>query len=208
MHLDLALDSAVLWCAERPHVYTLVVSLVSARDNTIVQAESCRLAFRTIDIKNGLLRVNHRPITIRGVNFHEHDPIRGHAVSPQLIEADIKLMKRHNFNAVRTSHYPQAPWFYELCTLYGIFVIDEANIETHGMRPYAGRLADDPVWKSAYMMRLRRMYYRDRNHPCVVGWSLGNEGGYGAVHDQMAAWIRNEDPSRVLMYVLHIAWVG
>ena len=108
IHLDLALDSAVLWSAERPHVYTLVVSLINTRDDVTVQSESSRLAFRTIDIKNGLLRINHRPITIRGVNFHEHDPIRGHAVSPQLTEADIKLMKRHNFNAVRTSHYPQA----------------------------------------------------------------------------------------------------
>ncbi len=200
IHSDLSLDSAVLWSAEKPHTYTLVVSLVNLQDGIKVQCESCRLGFRTIDINNGLLRVNHRPITIRGVNLHEHDPIRGHYISPRLIEADIKLMKRNNFNAVRTSHYPQSPWFYELCTLYGLFVVDEANIETHGMKPYIGRLADDPHWRETFMSRLTRMYLRDKTHPCIIAWSLGNESGYGIAHDQMAEWIRKEDRTRVLMY--------
>ena len=148
----------------------------------------------------GLLRINHSPLTVRGVNIHEHDPMRGHMVSPQLVEADVKLMKRNNFNAVRTSHYPQCPWFYELCNLYGLYVVDECNIETHGMKPYAGRLADDPLWEEAYMQRLIRMYMRDKVHPCIISWSLGNESGYGRTHDKMYAWIKQRDPSRLVMY--------
>ena len=162
--------SPTLWTAESPHVYTLVVSLRNSRDNTVVQAESCRLGFRTVEIAEGFLKVNQKPIMVRGVNYHEHDPVQGHTVSSQLLEADIKLMKRYNFNAVRTSHYPQAPIFYEFCNLYGIYVVDEANIETHGMQPYAGKLSDSPEWELAYMRRLLRMIRRDRNHPCVIAW--------------------------------------
>ena len=200
LKITLALDSAVTWSAERPHVYTLVVSLVNARDGSVAQSESCRLGFRTVDIRNGLLRVNQRPVMVRGANLHEHDPLHGHHVATELREADIKLLKRNNFNAVRCSHYPHHPWLYELCTLYGLFVVDEANIETHGMKPYIGRLADDPTWEEAFMLRLTRMYERDKTHPCIIGWSLGNESGYGATHDKMAAWIRRQDPSRVVMY--------
>jgi hypothetical protein len=196
----LTVNSPALWSAEKPHIYTLVVSLRSTRDGTIVQAESCRLAFRMVDISNGLLRVNQRPVLIRGVNYHEHDPLGGHTIPHSLVEADIKLMKRYNFNAVRMSHYPQAPWVYELCSLYGLYVVDEANIETHGMKPYVGRLADDSKWEDAFMLRFTRMVERDRVHPCIIIWSLGNESGYGAVHDKMAAWIRVRDPTRKLMY--------
>lgn len=193
-------NTPTLWSAERPYVYTLVVSLRNSRDGSLVQAESCRLAFRMIDISNGLLRINQRPTIIRGVNYHEHDPVTGHYVSQHLVETDVKLMKRNNFNAIRLSHYPHAPWVYELATLYGFYVVDESNIETHGMLPYAGRLADDPDWEEAFFNRIQRMYYRDRTHPCVILWSLGNESGYGIVHDEMAAWIRAKDPSRLIMY--------
>ena len=124
----------------------------------------------------------------------------GHYVTKALMEADIVLMKRHNFNAVRTSHYPHSPWLYELCTLYGLFVVDETNIETHGMKPYAGCLADDSAWEKAFMTRMKRMYERDKVHASIIGWSLGNEAGYGIVHDKMAAWIRAADHSRVLFY--------
>lgn len=137
---SLTVSDAVLWSAENPYIYTLVLTLKNAQDGSTAQAESCRVAFRIIDIHNGQLRVNSRPITVKGTNIHEHDPVRGHTVSQALMEADIKLMKRHNFNAVRTSHYPHATWMYELCTLYGLFVVDEANIETHGMKPYIGEL--------------------------------------------------------------------
>ena len=189
------------WSPDKPYVYTLVVSLRRggpARD--VVQAESCRVGFRTIQIIGGLLRLDRTPVIIKGTNLHEHDPVLGHTVPKALIQADLTLMKRHNFNAVRTSHYPHSPWFYELCTLYGLFVVDETNIETHGMKPYAGRLADDRDWDNAFMSRMTRMYERDKTHASVIGWSLGNEAGYGRVHDQMAAWIREADQSRVLFY--------
>ena len=196
----LTVNSPILWSAERPFIYTLVISLRNTLDNTIIQSESCRIAFRSIDISNGLFRINQRPIMIRGVNLLEHDPITGHYVSPKLIESDIKLMKRNNFNAIRTSHYPQTIWFYELCCLYGMFVVDETNIETHGMTPYVGRLADDVNWSNAYLQRLQRMYERDKNYPCIIIWSLGNESGYGHIHDEMANWIRLQDPTRLIMY--------
>ena len=192
--------SPALWCPEHPNVYTLVVSLKNAADGSVVQAESCRVGIRTIDIINGHLRINQRSILVRGVNLHEHDPFRGHFAPRRLIEADLRLMKRNNFNAVRTSHYPHSSWFYELCTLYGLYVVDEANIETHGMEPYAGRLADDPDWESAYFQRVDRMIERDKNHACIIIWSLGNEGGYGKSHDKLAQWVRKKDPSRKVMY--------
>jgi hypothetical protein len=196
----LLIDKPYLWCAEQPYLYTLVISLSNFRDDIVVQAESCRVGFRFVDINHGLLKVNHQPIIIRGANIHEHDPIKGHSISPQLIEADVKLLKRNNFNAIRTSHYPHSPWLYELCSVYGLFVVDEANVETHGMKPYAGRLADDRDWEEAFMQRLIRMFYRDKVHPCIIGWSLGNESGYGLIHDKMASWIRKEDSTRVLFY--------
>ena len=188
------------WSAEKPFVYTLVISLRNARDNTVIQAESCRVGFRSVEISDGVLRVNQKPIMVRGVNYHEHDPITGHSVSSQLLEADLKLMKRHNFNAIRTSHYPQTAMFYELCTLYGLFVVDEANIETHGMKPYAGRLSDSLDWERAYMRRLIRMVRCHRNHTCIISWSLGNESGYGRTHDKMASLVRKYESDRVVMY--------
>lgn len=196
----LLIDKPFLWSAEQPYIYTLVISLYNCRDDILVQAESCRVGFRFVEINNGLLKVNHQPIIIRGANIHEHDPINGHSISPQLIEADVKLLKRNNFNAIRTSHYPHSPWLYELCSVYGLYVVDEANIETHGMKPYAGRLADDKDWEEAFMQRVIRMFYRDKVHPCIIGWSLGNESGYGLIHDKMASWIRKEDSTRVLFY--------
>ncbi len=188
------------WTAENPFIYTLVLTLRSPTDDIVHQAESCRVGFRKVEILDGLLQINQRPIMIKGVNWHEHDPVTGHTVSRSLIEADIKLMKRNNFNAVRTSHYPQTHWTYELCSLYGLYVVDEANIETHGMEPYIGRLADDPAWHESFMLRLQRMVERDKNHPSIIAWSLGNESGYGIVHDRMALWVRSRDPSRLVFY--------
>jgi len=202
IHIDTILNLAnpVEWTAENPHVYTLVISLCNARENTVVQSESCRVGIRTVDIKEGVLLINRKPILIRGVNWHEHDPVTGHTISRDLIEADIKLMKRNNFNAVRMSHYPQTQWSYELCTLYGLYVIDECNIETHGMQPYVGKLGDLLAWRSAHMTRLTRMYERDKIYPCIIGWSLGNESGYTEAHKEMAKWIRAEDPTRLIWY--------
>ena len=164
-----------LWQAEKPYVYTLVVSLKSvgtagnsndadrilSQDSLTLQTESCRLGFRRIEIVDGQLKVNRRPVMIRGVNLHEHDHITGHAIKSTLIEADIQLMKRNNINSIRTSHYPHTPWFYELCTVYGVMVVDESNIETHGMKPYAGRLADDPKWHQV------RLYFVYTPYLCI-----------------------------------------
>ena len=198
--MSLNLANAKAWSPESPHLYTLVLSLRNVRTGEVVQSESCRVGIRSVVIKDGLLCVNRKNVLIRGVNWHEHDPVTGHSIAFDLIEADIKLMKRNNFNAVRTSHYPQTHWTYELCSLYGLFVVDEANIETHGMAPYTGRLADDPDWHQMHMDRATRMYLRDKTHPSIICWSLGNEAGYGPVHDAMSAWLKAADPLRPIMY--------
>jgi beta-galactosidase/beta-glucuronidase len=195
----ITVNCPTLWSAERPHVYTLVVSLKSVFDDTVVQAESCRIGFRNVDIQSGTLRVNTRPIVIRGVNYQEHDPVTGHSVSPQMLEADLQLMKRHSFNAIRTP-YPMSSWFYELCSLYGFYVVSGANIDTRGMQPIVGKLADHAAWKKTHMLRLRRMVDRDKIHPSIIAWSIANESGYGAVHDAMADWLRKRDPSRGVLY--------
>jgi hypothetical protein len=194
------IDQPNLWSADEPFVHTLVLSLINESDGSVIQSESCRVGFRSILIDGGLITLNGKRALFRGVNVHEHDPLYGHRVSRDLIEADVKLLKRSNFNSIRTSHYPHTHWMYEFCTLYGLYVVDEANIETHGMLPYAGRLADDPSWRDAFFQRLKRMYYRDKTHPCIIGWSLGNEAGYGSVHDDMAKWIRRKDNSRLQFY--------
>jgi beta-galactosidase len=136
-------------------------------------------------------------LIVRGVDRHEHHPERGRALTEEDMLKDIKLMKRLNFNAVRTSHYPSHPRWYDLCDEYGLYVIDEANIETHGVH---GELSNDPAWTHAYMERATRMVLRDRNHPCVLSWSLGNESGVGPHHAAMAAWIRAYDPTRLVQY--------
>lgn len=193
-----------LWSAERPNVYTLVMSLRNTTDGSVVQSESCRVAFRSVDVNYGLLRVNAKPVMIRGTNLHEHDPYRGSTVSPRIIEADIQLMKRNNINAIRTANYPHASWLYELCTLYGMYVINEANICTNvGVGAGDGNvnvLADEQEWENAYMIRLVRMYERDKTHASIIAWSLGSDSGYGRVHDKMANWIGDRDLSRLVMY--------
>ncbi|MFA0232063.1 glycoside hydrolase family 2 TIM barrel-domain containing protein, partial [Vibrio sp. 10N.261.45.A7] len=143
--------------------------------------------------------INGQALMIRGVNKHEHDPTTGHAESLERVEQDLKLMKQHNFNAVRCSHYPNQPGFYSLCDRLGLYVVDEANIETHGMTPM-GRIADDPQWASAFLERMTRMVERDFNHPSIIIWSLGNESGYGSNHNAMYQWTKRVDPSRVIQY--------
>jgi hypothetical protein len=192
--------SPFLWTAENPQVYTLVIAIKNTSDGMVIHTESCHVGFRSIDVTSGTLRVNNKLVLIRGVNMCEYDPYNGYNMSRRLMEADIKIMKRNNFNALRTPHAPSDPWLYELCTLYGLYVVDEANIETRGMKPYAGRLADDLRWEGAYMSRVCRMYERDKNHTSIVMWSLGNQSGYGLLHDKMAQWIRKRDCSRVVMY--------
>ncbi len=186
------------WSAERPYLYRCVISLLNENDE-VIDVEAYDVGFRTVDIKDGLLRLNGEPLFIRGVNRHEHHPIRGHVVTEADMVHDIKLMKQNNFNAVRTAHYPNHPRWYELCDELGLYVCDEANIETHGMYPM-GRLANDPSWNNALMSRLTGMIERDKNHPSIIIWSLGNESGYGATHDAMYHWAKSVDPSRVVQY--------
>ena len=186
------------WSAEQPALYRLTVSLLSA-DGEVIEVEACDVGFRTVEITEGQLCLNGQPLLIRGVNKHEHDPATGHFEHIADVERDLRRMKQHNFNAVRCSHYPHQPGFYRLCDRLGMYVVDEANIETHGMKPM-GALADDPVWASAFLERMTRMVARDYNHPSVIVWSLGNESGYGAAHDAMYHWTKRADPSRPIQY--------
>jgi beta-galactosidase/beta-glucuronidase len=184
------------WSAEDPYLYTLLLTL---RDpsGAVVEVERSRVGFRQVEIREGQLLLNGVPIYLRGVNRHEHDPRTGHAVSVESMVQDILLMKRHNINTVRTCHYPDDPIWYDLCDMYGLYLIDEANIESHGVWD---RLAKDPAWRTAFMERGVRMVERDKNHPSVIIWSLGNESGYGPNHDALADWIHRRDPTRPVHY--------
>ena len=169
------------WTAETPHLYTLVISLAQINGN-VIEATSCKVGFRTIEIKDKQLMVNGKPILVKGVNYHEHNEYTGHYVSEELMLKDFELWKKYNVNTVRTCHYPQQERFYELCDQYGIYVIDEANIESHGMGynlNVGGTLANNPLFMNAHIDRTLNMYERDKNHPCVITWSLGNEAGNG-----------------------------
>ena len=190
------------WTAETPFCYDLVVELVDARSGRSLEAVRQTVGFRTIRLQAGLLTVNGVPITFRGVNRHEIDPDRGRGVTVASMEREVKLMKRHNINAVRTSHYPNHPAFLELADRYGLYLIDEADLETHGMElsDHPNLLSDDPAWEALYVDRLERMVARDRNHPSVILWSLGNESGFGRNHRAMAKRARVLDDSRLIHY--------
>ncbi len=184
------------WSAEFPNLYTVVLTLKNAKGETI-EAESCRVGFRNVQIKNGQLYVNGRSIKLFGVNRHEHDPDHGRAIPVSRMLQDIQLLKQNNINAVRTSHYPDDPHWYDLCDQYGIYLIDEANLESHQLK---GFLANVPSWNTAFMERAIRMVERDKNHPSVIFWSLGNETGSGPNHSSMAGWIKDYDPTRPIHY--------
>ena len=193
------------WSAESPVRYRVLVELLSEND-TVLDSTNQLVGFRHVEIRQRQLLVNGQPIWIFGVNRHDHHPERGKAVTVADMRADLLTMRQHNITAVRTSHYPNDNEFYDLCDELGLYVIDEANIESHG---YNTSLCDDPRWRSAWLARGSRMVERDRNHPSIILWSLGNESGYGANHDALAGWIRSVDPSRPLHYegaVLHKGW--
>ena len=203
-------DNPRKWSAESPYLYSLLIALMDDK-NGILEVESCKVGFRQVEVKDGRILVNGVPVLLKGVNRHEHDDVRGHAVTAESMITGIKLMKRFNFNAVRTSHYPNNPVWYDLCDKHGIYVIDEANIECHGLANIGGKEfrkepANDPEWLNAFMERCVRMVERDKNHPCVIMWSLGNESGYGPNHDAMAGWIHSYDPTRLVHYegTLHV----
>ena len=184
------------WTAETPNLYTLVLTLNNERGE-VVEADSCQVGFRKIEIRGGQFLVNGRPIRLRGVNRHETDPDTGHTVSLASMVRDIELMKRANINAVRTCHYPGDPRWYELCDRYGLYVMDEANLEAQGTR---GFLANDPRWHNAFLDRAISLAERDKNHPSVIMWSLGNESGYGPNFAAMSGWLQTFDPTRPVHY--------
>ncbi|MEN3323139.1 glycoside hydrolase family 2 TIM barrel-domain containing protein [Mariniflexile soesokkakense] len=186
------------WCSEEPNLYTLVMTLKDESGN-ISEVKSCKVGFRTIEFSkdNGKLLINGKETYVYGVNRHDHHPIRGKALTRQDIEDDVRTIKQFNFNTIRTSHYPNDPYFYELCDAYGIMVMDEANLETHGI---GGKLSNDTQWTHAHVERMSRMVERDKNHPSVVFWSLGNESGKGPNHAAMAGWVRDFDITRPVHY--------
>ncbi len=162
-----------------------------------VDFESSRVGFRQVEIRDGMLLVNGRRLVLRGVNRHEHHPVRGRVLTVEEMRQEIVLMKQFNFNTVRTSHYPAHPAWYDLCDEYGMYVIDEANVETHGL---GGELSQDPQWTHAYLERAARMALRDKNHASIILWSLGNESGCGPQQAAMANWLRAYDPTRFVHY--------
>jgi beta-galactosidase len=193
------ISNILKWSSESPDLYTLIITLKDDKGNEV---ESVRhdIGFRTTEIKDGQLLVNGRPVLLKGVNRHEHDPVNGHVISKESMLADIKLMKENNINTVRTCHYPNDPFWYELCDKYGLYVIDEANIESHGMGYGKESLAKNPDWAEAHLDRVKRMVERDKNHASVIIWSMGNEAGDGVNFTACYKWIHDRDNSRPVHY--------
>ncbi|HEV8282439.1 MAG TPA: glycoside hydrolase family 2 TIM barrel-domain containing protein [Candidatus Limnocylindrales bacterium] len=192
----LRVPSVTPWSAEVPALRLLTVTLRDLQGSVVERIER-RVGFRRIEIRGTELLVNGRAVLIRGVNRHDFDPRTGRVVSREALQADVVAMKRWGFNAVRTSHYPNDPAFLDLCDELGLYVIDEADIEAHG---WYDEVCNDPRYRSAFVDRVARMVTRDRHHPSIIAWSLGNESGYGANHDAAAGWVRRSDPSRPLHY--------
>ncbi len=184
------------WSSESPRLYELHVSLLDAHGNLVDRIEH-RVGFRAVEISDRQLLVNGAPVMIAGVNRHDHHPDTGKTLSRDEIRAELVSMKQHNINAVRTAHYPNDPMLVELCDELGLYVVAEANVEAHALHD---SLLASPLFDQAVLDRVRRMVLRDRSHPCVIGWSLGNESGHGPVHDAAAAWIRSIDPTRFVQY--------
>ncbi len=195
------ISSPKKWTAETPYLYTLLFYLKNESEE-IVEIISCKCGFRSVEIKNSQLLVNGSPIMVRGINRHEFHPETGRAITIDSMMEDILLMKRFNINAVRTSHYPNDPYFYDLCDYYGLYVMDETDIECHGfdLTSDKNRLSDDPEWRNAYLDRMKRMVERDKNHCSIIIWSLGNESGFGSNHQAIAEWTRKADSSRPIHY--------
>ena len=186
------------WSAEYPNLYTLVLELKDAQGK-VTELTGCEVGFRTSEIKNGRFCINGVPVLVKGTNRHEHSQL-GRTVSKELMELDIKLMKEHNINLVRNSHYPTHPYWYQLCDRYGLYMIDEANIESHGMGYGPASLAKDSTWLTAHMDRTHRMYERSKNHSAIVIWSLGNEAGNGINFERTYDWLKSVDKTRPVQY--------
>lgn len=195
-HMSATIKSPKRWTAETPYLYKLHLTLLTAEGEVIEQVEQS-VGFRSVEIRNGQLLVNGAPVRFRGVNRHEHDPRTARVMSEERMLQDILLMKQANINAVRTSHYPNVSRWYELCDSLGLYVMDEADIEEHGLR---GTLASTPDWHAAFLDRAVRMAERDKNHPSIVMWSMGNESGYGPNFAAISAWLHDFDPTRPVHY--------
>jgi len=184
------------WTAETPTLYTLVLALTD-KAGQLLEAKSTKVGFRKIEVKEGVFTVNGAPVKLYGVNRHDHNAKTGKTVSYEDMERDMKLLKQLNLNAVRCSHYPNNPAFYDLADKYGIYVMDETNLETHGL---GGELSNNPAWAKAFLERAIRMVERDKNHPSIFSWSLGNESGLGPNHSAMAGWMKYYDADRLIHY--------
>ncbi|MCK2022669.1 hypothetical protein KZC52_07025 [Microbacterium sp. kSW2-24] len=193
------------WSAERPQLEQIVVELVNA-DGDVVDTARVRVGFRRVEVVGRELLLNGVPVLIQGINRHDFDPHTGRVISQEQMREELTLLKRFNVNAIRTSHYPNDPMFLDLCDEFGFYVVDEADIEAHAF-PH---VSDDPRYLSAYLERVSRMVLRDKNHPSIIAWSLGNESGYGANHDAAAGWLRRFDPSRPIHYegAISLDWHG
>lgn len=192
---SLTLPDVLPWTAETPSLYRLVLTLLTPDGAS--ESAAASVGFRRVSVADGSILVNGRRILFHGVNRHEHDPDAGKALSAESMERDVRLLKQLNFNAVRTSHYPNHPYFLHLCDRHGLYLIDEANIEAHA---FHNVLCKEPRYSGAFFDRVKNMVLRDKNHASVLFWSLGNESGYGPNHEAPAAWTRSYDPSRLLHY--------
>ncbi|MHC4960585.1 MAG: beta-galactosidase, LacZ type [Planctomycetota bacterium] len=187
------------WTAETPNLYKLIIEVKDAKGK-LVEVIATDIGFRKIEMIDGTVHINGQYILMKGVNRHEHDPDTGHYVTTESMIQDIELMKQNNINTVRTCHYPDASEWYSLCDKYGLYVIDEANIESHGMGYGAASLAKNPEWQKAHLDRTISMVQRDKNHPSIIFWSLGNEAGDGINFETTSKWIQDYDPSRFVHY--------
>jgi beta-galactosidase len=200
-HVDKILDKVKPWSAEIPNLYGLKIVLENESNNDNNEYINRWTGFKRVEIKNSQVLINGKAIYIRGVDRHETDPFTGHVVSKASMEKDIKLMKQNNINAVRCSHYPNDPYWLELCDQYGLYVVDEANIESHPLAiDEKTQIGNEMSWLPAHMMRTQRMYYRDRNHPSIYSWSLGNEAGEGEIFRATFAWLKEHDDNRIVQY--------
>jgi len=197
--MECSVEHVQTWSVEHPVLYRLLLQLVGkkGRKSIILQQLDQQIGFREIKAEGGKLLVNGESIKLQGVNRHEHDPRLGRVMTEERMLQDIHLLKEAGFNAVRTSHYPNCPRWYELCDSLGLYIMDEADIESHGLR---GTLASDPDWAGAFMDRTVRMAERDKNHPCIIFWSLGNESGFGPNFAATSAWLKEFDPTRLIHY--------
>ncbi|MBR9853340.1 MAG: DUF4981 domain-containing protein [Algicola sp.] len=189
------------WSAELPQLYQLKIAVEDAVQPKNNQHIISNIGFRRVEIKDGRVLFNGKPIQIKGVNRHETDPFTGHVVSKASMEKDIRLMKQNNINAVRSSHYPNDPYWLDLCDKYGLYVVDEANIESHPLAIHeTTQIGNEMSWLPAHMARIERMYYRDRNHPSIYSWSLGNEAGEGEIFKTIYEWLKKKEDNRIVQY--------